>query len=191
MDGDLSLTADGSVLGFTAGSPTPAPTGWRTYGSCLPARRSGCWAASAPGGRNFAEVSFTPDAAGRHLLIYGYFRPGHLEEMNLSSGHLVPVTTAQPPVMDGHRRAPPGEQTTALVRPLKVTGLLRTTAKAAPTMEPNLSASRPSPRGPCTRSTKLSAARHAPHRLPRRGSAQGRDLLQTRAERAVRAASAR
>ena len=46
-------------------------------------------------------MSFTPDAAGKHLLIYGYFRPGHLEEMNVSNGHLVPVTTAQPPVMDG------------------------------------------------------------------------------------------
>jgi hypothetical protein len=26
---------------------------------------------------------------------------GHLEEMNLSTGHLITVTTAQPPVMDG------------------------------------------------------------------------------------------
>jgi hypothetical protein len=50
---------------------------------------------------NRAEVSFTPDAAGKHLLIYGYFHPRHLEEMNLSTGHLIPVTTDQPPVHDG------------------------------------------------------------------------------------------
>ncbi len=156
MDGDLSLTADGSVLGFTAGSPDSSPYGltnvWvlptsapggpltrharkvlhlragvfrvllsgsgsQMYVETAAAPRGGAVLLSlyhtatgrrirllgriGPGGRNFAEVSFTPDAAGKHLLIYGYSRPGHLAEMNVSSGHLVPVTTAQPPVMDG------------------------------------------------------------------------------------------
>jgi hypothetical protein len=50
---------------------------------------------------NRAEVSFTPDAAAKHLLIYGYFHPSHLAEMNLSTGHLIQVTTTRPPVMDG------------------------------------------------------------------------------------------
>jgi hypothetical protein len=155
MDGDLSLTADGSVLGFMAGSssnaygltnvwvvPTNAPGGPLTrharkvlhlrtgvfrvllsnagsqmYVETAAAPRGGAVILSlygtttgkrirllgriGPGGMNRAELSFTPDAAGKHLLIYGYFHPGHLEEMNLSTGHLIPVTTAQPPVMDG------------------------------------------------------------------------------------------
>jgi hypothetical protein len=155
MDGDLSLTADGSVLGFMAGSPynpygltnvwvlpTNAPggpltrharkvlhlrsgvfrvllsnTGSQMYVETAAAPRAGAVILSlyntttgkrirllgriGPGGMNRAELSFTPDAAGKHLLIYGYFHPGHLEEMNLSTGHLIPVTTAQPPVMDG------------------------------------------------------------------------------------------
>ena len=155
MDGDLSLTADGSVLGFMAGSgynaygltnvwvlPTDAPggpltrharkvlhlrtgvfrvllsnTGSQMYVETAAAPRGGVVILSvygtttgkrirllgriAPGGMSRAEVSLTPDAAGKHLLIYGYFHPSHLEEMNLSTGHLIPVTTAQPPVMDG------------------------------------------------------------------------------------------
>jgi hypothetical protein len=159
VDGDLSLTADGSVLGFMAGSPynpygltnvwvlpTSAPggpltrharkvlhlhtgvfrvllsnTGSQMYVETAAAPRGGAVILSlystttgqpirrlgriGPGGPNRAEVSVTPDAAGKHLLIYGYFRPGHLAEMNLSTGRstgrLVPVTTAQPPVMDG------------------------------------------------------------------------------------------
>ena len=155
MDGDLSLTADGSVLGFMAGFPdnaygltnvwvlpTNAPggpltrharkvlhlrtgvfrvllsnTGSQMYVETAAAPRRGAVILSlystttgkrirllgriGPGGMNRAELSFTPDAAGKHLLIYGYFHPGRLEEMNLSTGHLIPVTTAQPPVMDG------------------------------------------------------------------------------------------
>jgi hypothetical protein len=155
MDGDLSLTADGSVLGFMAGSPdnpygltnvwvlpTNAPggpltrharkvlhlrtgvfrvllsnTGSQMYVETAAAPRGGAVILSlygtttgkrigllgriGPGGMNRAELSFTPDAAGKHLLIYGYFHPGHLEEMNLPTGRLIPVTTAQPPVMDG------------------------------------------------------------------------------------------
>jgi hypothetical protein len=155
MDGDLSLTADGSVLGFMAGSPgnpygltnvwvlpTNAPggpltrharkvlhlrtgvfrvllsnTGSQMYVETAAAPRAGAVILSlydtttgkrirllgriGPGGMNRAELSFTPDAAGKHLLIYGYFHPRHLEEMNLSTGHLISVTTAQPPVMDG------------------------------------------------------------------------------------------
>ena len=154
-DGDLSLNADGSVLGFLAGSdynvygltnvwvlPTDAPegpltrharkvlhlhtgvfrvllsnTGSEMYVETAAAPRGGAVILSvystttgkrirllgriAPGGMNRAEVSFTPDAAGTHLLIYGYFNPGHLEEMDLSTGRLIPVSTAQPPVMDG------------------------------------------------------------------------------------------
>ena len=154
-DGDLSLSADGSVLGFLAGSgynvygltniwvlPTDAPggpltrharkvlhlhtgvfrvllsnTGSQMYVETAAAPRGGAVILSVygtttgkrirllgrigPGGLNRAEVSFTPDAVGKHLLIYGYFHPGHLEEMNLSTGHLIPVTTTQPPVMDG------------------------------------------------------------------------------------------
>ena len=155
MDGDLSLTADGSILGFMAGYldnpygltnvwvlPTNAPagpltrharkvlhlrtgvfrvllsnTGAQMYVETAAAPRGGAVILSlystttgrrirllgriGPGGMNRAEVSFTPDAAGKHLLIYDYFHPGHLEEMNLSTGHVIPVTTAQPPVMDG------------------------------------------------------------------------------------------
>jgi hypothetical protein len=156
MDGDLSLTADGSVLGFMAGSfpsnpygltnvwvlPTNAPggpltrharkvlhlrtgvcrvllsnSGSQMYVETVQAPRAGAVILSlydtttgkrirlldriGPGGRNLSEVSVAPDAAGKHLLIYGYFHPGHLEEMNLSTGRLIPVTTGQPPVMDG------------------------------------------------------------------------------------------
>jgi hypothetical protein len=156
VDGDLSLTADGSVLGFMAGSPydnpygltnvwvlpTDAPggpltrharkvlhlhtgvfrvllsnTGSQMYVETAAAPRGGAVILSlystatgtrirllgriGPGGLNRAEVSVTPDAAGKHLLIYGYFHPGHLAEMSLSTGHVIPVTTAQPPVMDG------------------------------------------------------------------------------------------
>jgi hypothetical protein len=156
MDGDLSLTADGSVLGFMAGSPYVSPygltnvwvlptnapggpltrharkvlhlrtgvfrvllsnTGSQMYVETAAAPRAGAVILSlydtttgkrirllgrvGPGGMNRAELSFTADAAGKHLLIYGYFHPRHLEEMNLSTGRLISVTTAQPPVMDG------------------------------------------------------------------------------------------
>ena len=54
-----------------------------------------------PGGWHMAELSVTPDAAGRHLLIYGYFAVHRMAEMNLSTGHLISITTTQPPVLDG------------------------------------------------------------------------------------------
>lgn len=50
-----------------------------------------------PGGRELAELSVSQDAAGQHLLVYGYGqRPHRIAEMNLSTGHLASVTVAQP-----------------------------------------------------------------------------------------------
>jgi hypothetical protein len=54
-----------------------------------------------PGGWHMAELSVTPDAAGRHLLVYGYFASHRMGEMNLGTGHLISITTTQPPVLDG------------------------------------------------------------------------------------------
>jgi hypothetical protein len=156
MDADLSLTADGSVLGFMAGStdnpygltnvwvlPTNSPggpltrharkvlhlhagvfrvllsnTGSHMYVETKLAPRGGAVVLSlystatgqrirqlgrlGPGGMNLAELSVTPDAAGRHLLIYGYFASHRMAEMDLATGRLISITTAQqPPVMDG------------------------------------------------------------------------------------------
>jgi hypothetical protein len=155
MDGDLSLTANGSVLGFVAGYlstpygltnvwvlPTNSPggpltkharkvlhlragvfrvllsnTGSQMYVETKLAPRGGAVVLSlystttgkrirllarvGPGGPRLAEVSVTPDAAGRHLLIYGYFDPHRMAEMDLATGHLISITTTQPPVMDG------------------------------------------------------------------------------------------
>jgi hypothetical protein len=56
-----------------------------------------------------AELSVTPDASGRHLLIYGYFAFHQMAEINLTTGHLISTTTTQPPCWTAHRRAPPGE----------------------------------------------------------------------------------
>jgi hypothetical protein len=169
--GSLSLTADGSVLGFTAGPsdvwvlPTSAPAGPLTrharkvlhlrtgvFRAVLTSTGSGVYAetgtapreaaavlglystttgrrirlvgristtpprsasrpqppstrqpappTAAPITPGFAELSVTMDAAGRHLLIYGY--PGFrgVTAMNLTSGHQASITTAQPPVTD-------------------------------------------------------------------------------------------
>jgi hypothetical protein len=155
MDGDLSLTADGSVLGFMAGYlstpygltnvwvlPTNSPggrltrhahkvlhlragifrvllsnTGSQMYVETKLAPRGGAVVLSlystttgkrirllgrlGPGGQHLSELSITPDAAGRHLLIYGYFASHRMAEMDLTTGHLISITTTQPPVMDG------------------------------------------------------------------------------------------
>ena len=155
MDADLSLTADGSVLGFMAGYlstpygltnawvlPTNSPggpltrhahkvlhlragifrvllsnSGSQMYVETKLAPRGGAVVLSlystatgkrirllgrlGPGGQHLSELSITPDAAGRHLLIYGYFDPHRLAEMNLTTGHLISINTTQPPVMDG------------------------------------------------------------------------------------------
>lgn len=155
MDGDLSLTADGSVLGFIAGYlstpygltnvwvlPTNSPggpltrharkvlhlhagvfrvllsnTGSHMYIETKLAPRGGAVVLSlystttgkrirllgrlGPGGMNLAELSVTPDAAGRHLLISGYFASHRMAEMDLVTGRLISMTTSQPPVMDG------------------------------------------------------------------------------------------
>jgi hypothetical protein len=155
LDGNLSLTANGSVLGFTAGYlsgpfglanvwvlPTNSPgglltrhahkvlhlrtgvfrvflanTGSRMYVETkLPARggavilslystttgkRVRLLGRLGPGGWHMAELSVTPDAAGQHLLIYGYFAFRRMAEMNLSTGHLISITTTRPPVLDG------------------------------------------------------------------------------------------
>jgi hypothetical protein len=146
--GGVSLTADGSVLGFLAGPdgygspdvwvlPTNSPpglvtrharkvlrvrggviravlsnTGSQVYAETLSAPRGGAVVlglySTATGKRirvlgrlgtespELAAVSVSQDAAGRHLLVYGY---GHrIAEMNLSTGHLTSVTVAQPPL---------------------------------------------------------------------------------------------
>jgi hypothetical protein len=155
LDGNLSLTANGSALGFTAGYlsgpygltnvwvlPTNSPggpltshahkvlhlrtgvfrvflsnTGSHMYVETkLPARggavilslystttgqRVRLLGRIGPGGWHMAELSVTPDATGQHLLIYGYFAPHRMAEMNLATGHLISITTTQPPVLDG------------------------------------------------------------------------------------------
>ena len=155
MDGDLSLTADGSMLGFMAGSPdspygprnvwvlpTNSPggpltshahkvlhlrtgvfrvflsnTGSHMYVETLLAPRGGAVVLSlysttrgkrirllgrtGPGGWHRSELSVTPDASGKHLLIFGYFASHRMAEMNLATGHLISITTTQPPVLDG------------------------------------------------------------------------------------------
>ncbi len=52
-----------------------------------------------PGGQHLAELSVSRDAAGQHLLVYGYLLDPHrVAEMNLTTGHLASVTVAQPPL---------------------------------------------------------------------------------------------
>jgi hypothetical protein len=150
--GGVSLTADGSVLGFLAGQdgrygsqhvwvlPTNSPpgsltrharkvlrvragvfravlsnTGSQVYAETLSAPRGGAVVLGlystatgkrvrvlgrlGPGGRELAELSVSQDAAGQHLLVYGYGQhPHRIAEMNLSTGHLASVTVAQPPL---------------------------------------------------------------------------------------------
>ena len=154
LDGDLSLTANGSALGFTAGYlsgpygltnvwilPTNSPggpltrhahkvlhlrtgvfwvflsnTGSHMYVETKQPARGGAVILSlystttgkpvrlvgrlGPGGWHMAELSVTPDTAGRHLLIYGYSAIHRMAEMDLSTGHLISITAAQPPVLD-------------------------------------------------------------------------------------------
>ena len=73
---------------------------WYSAGTAPPrVSGSGCWAALGPGRRELAELSVSQDAAGQHLLVYGYGQhPHRIAEMNLSTGHLASVTVAQPPL---------------------------------------------------------------------------------------------
>jgi hypothetical protein len=172
MAGSLSLTADGSVLGFVTGPfsadlwvlPTSAPagpitsrarkvphlhglfravlasTGSRVYAETGSARGGvvlGVYSTATgkrirslgrigPGGTELMALPLALDSDGTHLLITGYphlgpapgssaapassslsLPPGspvedhrRVEEMNLASGHLITVTTAQAPVTD-------------------------------------------------------------------------------------------
>jgi hypothetical protein len=149
--GSVSLTADGSVLGFSAGPnapyglqdvwvlPTSSPSGSLTRHARKVLRvRSGVFrevlsntgaqvyveTLSAPhgvvilgqystatgkrirvlgrlgtGGQQLSELSVSQDAAGQHLLVYGYLRhPNRIAEMNLATGHLASVTVPQTPL---------------------------------------------------------------------------------------------
>jgi hypothetical protein len=53
-----------------------------------------------PGGRQLAEVSVSLDAAGQHLLAYGYLNSPQVAEMNLTTGHLITVRVTRPPYLD-------------------------------------------------------------------------------------------
>jgi hypothetical protein len=150
--GGVSLTADGSVLGFLAGPdgrygsqdawvlPTNSPpgsltrharkvlrvragvfravlnnTGSQVYAETLSASRGGAVVLGlystatgkrirvlgrlGPGGQRLAELSVSQDAAGQHLLVYGYgLHPDRVAEMNLTTGRLASVTVAEPPL---------------------------------------------------------------------------------------------
>jgi hypothetical protein len=145
--GSVSLTADGSVLGFLAGPdrrygpqdvwvlPTSSPPGSLTrharkvlhlrtgvfrvllnksgsqaYVETQSAPRGGAvilglYSTSTgrrirllgrlgPGGRNLAELPVTVDAAGRHLLAYGYLGSSRVMVMNLTTGRRASTTAA-------------------------------------------------------------------------------------------------
>jgi len=146
--GSVSLTADGSVLGFLAGPdrrygpqnvwvlPTSSPpgpltqharkvlhlrtgvfrvllnhSGSQAYVETQPAPPGGAvvlglYSTSTgkrirllgrlgPGGRNLAELPVTVDAAGRHLLAYGYLGSSRVTVMNLTTGRRASTTAAQ------------------------------------------------------------------------------------------------
>jgi len=145
--GSVSLTADGSVLGFLAGHdrrygpqdvwvlPTSSPpgpltqharkvlhlrtsvfrvllnhSGSQAYVETQSAPRGGAvvldlYSTSTgqrirllsrlgPGGQNFAELPVTIDAAGRHLLAYGYLGSPRVTIMNLTTGRRASTTAA-------------------------------------------------------------------------------------------------
>jgi hypothetical protein len=146
MAGSVSLTADGSTVGFQAGvsgsygprdgwvmpTDTPSgpltsharkilhvkagvfriiltPTGSRAYvetfspGGHRPAlyeystasgRRIKSLGSLGPGGRRFTELSIGLDAAGRHLIVYGFRSFFQVEELNLATGHRATVKAA-------------------------------------------------------------------------------------------------
>jgi hypothetical protein len=149
--GSLSLTEDGSRLGFVVGSPAgPGPTnayvlptdspsglvmrharkvlhvptgvfrvvlsnnGSWAYVETRSASRGGAVILSqysttsgqrvrllgqlSPGGRLFAELSVTVDAAGKHLLAYTDVH--RVKAVNLSTGHQASITVAQIPYLD-------------------------------------------------------------------------------------------
>jgi hypothetical protein len=146
--GSVSLTADGSMLGFLAGPdrrygpqnvwvlPTSAPpgpltqharkvlhlhtgvfrvllnhSGSQAYVETQPAPPGGAvvlglYSTSTgkrirllgrlgPGGQNLAELPITVDAAGRHLLAYGYLGSSRVTVMNLTTGRRASTTAAQ------------------------------------------------------------------------------------------------
>jgi hypothetical protein len=149
--GSVSLTADGSVLGFAGGTdgpygpedawvlPTSSPsgpltsharkvlhvrtgvfrvvlsnTGSQAYVETLSAPRGGAVVLSLystttgqrirllgpldPGHKALGELSISVDAAGRHLLVYGYNDFHRMAVMNLSTGHLAPITVTRPTI---------------------------------------------------------------------------------------------
>lgn len=145
--GSVSLTADGSVLGFLAGSdrrygpqdvwllPTSSPpgpltqharkvlhlhtavfrvlvnhSGSQAYVEAQSAPRTGAVVLSlyststgqrirllsrlGPGGENLAELPITVDAAGRHLLAYGYLNSPRVTVIDLTTGDRASTTAA-------------------------------------------------------------------------------------------------
>jgi hypothetical protein len=159
--GSVSLTTDGSLLGFLAGPdrrdgpqdvwvlPTSSPpgpltqnarkvlhlgtgvfrvllsnSGSRAYVETQSAPRGGAvvlglYSTSTgkrirllgrlgPGGRNLAELPITVDAAGQHLLAYGYLGSARVTVINLPTGRRA-STRAAHLVVEGHSRPSPGE----------------------------------------------------------------------------------
>lgn len=57
-----------------------------------------------PGGRNLAELPITVDAAGRHLLAYGYLGSSRMTVMNLTTGRRSSTTGAHLVIEGAHDR---------------------------------------------------------------------------------------